>query len=91
MSMIETWTAVDQYVSDVLIPKDSTLEEVLQVNAAANLPAHDVSPTQGKFLQLLVQIQGARNILEIGTLGGYSTIWLARGLSSGPSCYIGSK
>ena len=79
MSMIETWTAVDQYVSDVLIPK----EEVLQANAAANLPAHDVSPTQGKFLQLLVQIQGARNILEIGTLGGYSTIWLARGLSSG--------
>ncbi len=83
MSTIEKWTAVDQYVSDVLIPKDSTLEEVLQANATANLPAHDVSPTQGKFLQLLVQIQGARNILEIGTLGGYSTIWLARGLPSG--------
>ena len=89
MSMIETWTAVDQYVSDVLIPKDSTLEEVLQVNAAANLPAHDVSPTQGKFLQLLVQIQGARNILEIGTLGGYSTIWLCKRIVIGrPSCYI---
>lgn len=83
MSTIEKWMAVDQYVSDVLIPKDSILEEVLQVNAAANLPAHDVSPTQGKFLQLLVQIQGARNILEIGTLGGYSTIWLARGLPLG--------
>ncbi|MEI3892539.1 MULTISPECIES: O-methyltransferase [Bacillus] len=83
MSMVEKWTAVDQYVSDVLIPKDSILEEVLQANATANLPAHEVSPTQGKFLQLLVQIQGARNILEIGTLGGYSTIWLARGLSSG--------
>lgn len=80
MSTIEKWMAVDQYVSDVLIPKDSTLEEVLQTNATANLPAHDVSPTQGMFLQLLVQIQGARNILEIGTLGGYSTIWLARGL-----------
>lgn len=77
MSTIEKWTAVDQYVSDILIPKDSTLEEVLQTNATANLPAHDVSPTQGMFLQLLVQIQGARNILEIGTLGGYSTIWLA--------------
>ncbi|AJH75964.1 putative O-methyltransferase [Bacillus cereus ATCC 4342] len=83
MSMIEKWTAVDQYMSDVLIPKDSTLEEVLQENAAANLPAHDVSPTQSKFLQLLVQIQGARNILEIGTLGGYSTIWLARALPYG--------
>ncbi|EOQ33546.1 O-methyltransferase [Bacillus cereus group sp. RP37] len=83
MSTIEKWTAVDQYVSDVLIPRDSTLEEALQANAAANLPAHDVSPTQGKFLKLLVQIQGARNILEIGTLGGYSTIWLARGLLSG--------
>src|SRR5690348_18269026 len=80
MSMIEKWTAVDQYMSDVLIPKDSTLEEVLQENATANLPAHEVSPTQGKFLQLLVQIQGAKNILEIGTLGGYSTIWLARAL-----------
>lgn len=83
MSTIEKWTAVDQYVSDVLIPRDSTLEEVLQANATANLPAHDVSPTQGKFLKLIVQIQGARNILEIGTLGGYSTIWLARGLPSG--------
>ncbi|WP_002148679.1 O-methyltransferase [Bacillus cereus] len=83
MSTIEKWTAVDQYMSDVLIPKDSILEEVLQANASANLPAYDVSPTQGKFLQLLVQIQGARNILEIGTLGGYSTIWLARALPSG--------
>ncbi|MGQ0515030.1 O-methyltransferase, partial [Bacillus sp. D-CC] len=71
------------YHSLLIIPKDSTLEEVLQENATANLPAHDVSPTQGKFLQLLVQIQGARNILEIGTLGGYSTIWLARALPYG--------
>ncbi|PFE02934.1 O-methyltransferase [Bacillus cereus] len=55
----------------------------LQVNAEAELPAHDVSATQGKFLQLLVQIQGARNILEISTLGGYSTIWLARALPTG--------
>jgi len=53
------------------------------VNAEAELPAHDVSATQGKFLQLLVQIQGARNILEISTLGGYSTIWLARALPTG--------
>ncbi|MED1089415.1 O-methyltransferase [Bacillus paramycoides] len=83
MSTIEKWTAVDQYMSDVLIPKDSTLEEVLQANAKANLPAHDVSQTQGMFLQLLAKIQGARHILEIGTLGGYSTIWLARALPSG--------
>ncbi|EOO22483.1 hypothetical protein IGA_00365 [Bacillus cereus HuA3-9] len=61
MSKIEKWTAVDQYMSDVLIPKDSILEEVLQANAVANLPAHDVSPTQGKFLQLLVQIQEGNN------------------------------
>ncbi len=53
------------------------------MNAEAELPAHDVSATQGKFLQLLVQIQGARNILEISTLGGYSTIWLARALPTG--------
>lgn len=77
---IDKWKAVDHFITDLLIPTDSILEEVLQVNAEANLPAHDVSPTQGKFLQLLVQIQGARNILEIGTLGGYSTIWLARAL-----------
>lgn len=61
MSTIEKWTAVDQYMSDVLIPKDSTLEEVLQANVAANFPVHDVSPTQGKFLQLLVQIQEGNN------------------------------
>ncbi|OFD81414.1 hypothetical protein BWGOE8_18880 [Bacillus mycoides] len=61
MSTIEKWTAVDQYMSAVLIPKDSTLEEVLLANAAANLPAHDVSSTQGKFLQLLVQIQEGNN------------------------------
>lgn len=77
MSTIEKWTAVDQYMNDVFIPKASKLEGVLQANAAANLPAHDVSPTQGKFLQPLVQIQGARNILEIGT------ILLARALPSG--------
>ncbi|EEM17377.1 O-methyltransferase family 3 [Bacillus pseudomycoides DSM 12442] len=80
MNNIDKWKAVDHFITDLLIPTDSILEEVLQVNAEANLPAHDVSPTQGKFLQLLVQIQGARNILEIGTLGGYSTIWLARAL-----------
>lgn len=76
----ELWTKVDRYISDLLLPPDSTLEKVLEVNAAFCLPPHDVSPNQGKFLQLLAQIQGSRKILEIGTLGGYSTIWLARAL-----------
>ncbi|MBC6972349.1 O-methyltransferase [Bacillus sp. Xin] len=77
---MDIWTAVDEYITDLLVPTDSILEEVLQVNAAADLPVHDVSITQGKFLQLLVKIQKVRNILEIGTLGGYSTIWFARAL-----------
>ena len=76
----ELWTKVDQYISDLLLPPDLILERVLEVNAAAGLPPHDVAPNQGKFLQLLAQIQGARKILEIGTLGGYSTIWFARAL-----------
>ena len=76
------WTKVDDYIIDLLLPPDPVLEGVLKANAAAGLPPHDVSPNQGKFLQLLAQIQGARKILEIGTLGGYSTIWLARALQS---------
>jgi predicted O-methyltransferase YrrM len=76
----ELWTAVDRYIADSLIPSDPVLEETLRENAAAGLPAHDVAPNQGKLLHLLARIQGARRILEIGTLGGYSTIWLARAL-----------
>ncbi|EJL24201.1 O-methyltransferase [Brevibacillus sp. BC25] len=76
----EQWTAVDHYFTDKLLEADSVLDTVLQENAAAGLPAIDVSPNQGKFLHLLARIQGARSILEIGTLGGYSTIWLARAL-----------
>jgi predicted O-methyltransferase YrrM len=77
------WSAVDQYFADKLIPADPALDAVLGANAAAGLPPHDVSPTQGKFLYLLALIKGARHILEIGTLGGYSTIWLARALPQG--------
>ncbi|PGZ96203.1 methyltransferase [Bacillus pseudomycoides] len=80
MEISNKWTEVDHYITDLLIPSDPVLDSVLQVNADSGLPAHDVSPNQGKFLQLLAQIQGARTILEIGTLGGYSTIWLARAL-----------
>lgn len=75
-----TWTAVDNYFTELLIAQDPVLDEVLAANAAAGLPAHDVSPTQGKLLQLFVQMTGAKKILEIGTLGGYSTIWMARAL-----------
>lgn len=76
----ERWTAVDSYIADLLVAKDPSLDAALQNNAAAGLPPQDVAPNQGKLLHLLARIQGARTILEIGTLGGYSTIWLARAL-----------
>jgi predicted O-methyltransferase YrrM len=76
----ELWTAVDHYIVESLIPPDPILDEAMQTNAAAGLPSIDVAPNQGKFLHLLARIRGARRILEIGTLGGYSTIWLARAL-----------
>lgn len=75
-----TWTAVDRYLTDLLVPADPVLEAALAASAEAELPPHHVSPTEGKLLSLLARIHGARTILEIGTLGGYSTIWLARGL-----------
>ncbi|MEH2451611.1 O-methyltransferase [Nostoc sp.] len=78
----EQWTAVDAYFTDLLVPPDPALDAALQTSAAAGLPPHNVSPNQGKLLLLLAQIQGAQTILEIGTLGGYSTIWLARALPS---------
>ena len=76
----KTWTAVDDYLNETLISADPVLEAALEANAAADLPAIDVTPTQAKFLYLLAKIRGAKRILEIGTLGGYSTIWLARAL-----------
>ncbi len=79
----EQWTAVDQYVADLLIPADPALEAALQASAAAGLPSISVSPAQGRLLFLLAQLQGARNVLELGTLGGYSTICLARALPAG--------
>ena len=77
------WKAVDRYLNDLLLPADAILDAALEANRAAGLPAIDVSPLQGKLLQLLVRSQGARRILEIGTLGGYSTICLARALPPG--------
>ncbi len=76
----EQWTAVDSYIADLFLGHDAALEAALAASAAAGLPAISVSPTQGKLLHLLARLQGARKILEIGTLGGYSTIWLARAL-----------
>lgn len=79
----DQWTEVDQYFSASLIPRDPILESALEASETAGLPAISVSPNQGKLLQMLAQITGASSILEIGTLGGYSTIWLARGLRAG--------
>ncbi len=76
--MEEIWTKVDEYFAGLLAPHDEVLDGVLAANRAAGLPAIDVAPVQGKFLNLLVRIAGAKRILEIGTLGGYSTIHLAR-------------
>jgi predicted O-methyltransferase YrrM len=74
------WTVVDQYITDMLVPPDPVLDAALEASEAAGLPAIQVTPNQGKLLHLLARLQGARRILEIGTLGGYSTIWLARAL-----------
>lgn len=79
----ENWIAVDRYISDLLLPPDSVLDAVLEASNAAGLPPINVSPTQGRMLHILARIQGAQRILEIGTLGGYSTIWLARALFTG--------
>jgi predicted O-methyltransferase YrrM len=79
----DQWTEVDRYFSDKLLPSDPSLESALETSVRAGLPAISVSPNQGKLLQILAQLVGARSILEIGTLGGYSTIWLARGLRPG--------
>ena len=79
----ETWTAVDDYFTGLILPADPALDAAQEAARAADLPAISVSAPQGKFLHLLARIQGARRILEIGTLAGYSTIWLARALPAG--------
>jgi predicted O-methyltransferase YrrM len=76
----ERWDAVDRYIGDMLVGHDEALERALISSAEAGLPAIAVSPPQGKMLHLLARIHGAKSILELGTLGGYSTIWLARAL-----------
>jgi predicted O-methyltransferase YrrM len=79
----ERWSAVDSYIGENLVPADPVLEAALRASSDAGLPPISVSPSQGKLLNLLARAQGARTILEIGTLGGYSAIWLARALPPG--------
>src|SRR5688572_20692252 len=77
---ITTWSAVDAFIADALIPHDPALERVLTASSDAGLPAIQVSAAQGRLLEIFARMQRAKAILEIGTLGGYSTIWLARAL-----------
>ena len=79
----DLWTEVDQYFSGKLLPKDPILDAAVESAEKAGLPPIAVSPNQGKFLHMLAQLVNARAILELGTLGGYSTIWLARGMRNG--------
>jgi predicted O-methyltransferase YrrM len=79
----EQWTAVDHYLTDLLVTPDAALDAALRDSAAAGLPSINVTPNQGKLLHLLAKAMGARSVLEVGTLGGYSTIWLARALPAG--------
>jgi len=77
---LEQWTAVDRYINDKMVATDGALDGAQRAAQAAGLPPISVSVAQGKLLQVLAQLHGARKILEIGTLGGYSTIWMARAL-----------
>ena len=81
----DLWNAVDRYICDLVIPPDSALDGAIRASTDAGLPAISVAPNQGKLLHLLAKIHKANRILEIGTLGGYSTIWLARALGPGGS------
>lgn len=80
---IETWIKVDHWFDDRLVGADPVMEAAVEATRAAGIPEIQVSPTQGKFLMLLAATLGARSVLEIGTLAGYSTIWLARGVGAG--------
>lgn len=76
----QQWNAMDEYLTSQLLPPDTPLAAALEASAQAGLPSINVAPNQGKLLHLLAKLRGARRILELGTLGGYSTIWLARAL-----------
>jgi predicted O-methyltransferase YrrM len=76
----EQWNAVDDYLKRTVVGPDEALEEAIRTASEAGMPSIEVTAAQGKFLMLLARIRGARKVLEIGTLGGFSTIWLARGV-----------
>jgi predicted O-methyltransferase YrrM len=80
---MKIWQDVDRYISDTLVKPDAVLDAALEASDAAGLPAINVSPAHGKLLWILARLVNAKHVLEIGTLGGYSTIWLARGMASG--------
>jgi predicted O-methyltransferase YrrM len=80
---VDRWSAVDHYFTQLLMPEDAVLRAALQDSRLGNLPTHEVSAAQGKMLALCAKMIGARRILEIGTLGGYSCIWMARALAAG--------
>lgn len=84
---LETWTAVDRYYENLFLSQDQLLEKVLQTCQNNGLPDHQVSPLQGQFLHQLIRLLQAKRVLEIGTLGGYSAIWMARALPAG-GCMI---
>ena len=75
---LDIWKKVDNFFTDALIPADGVLEAALAANREADLPAIDVTPLQGKFLEIMIRATNGRRVLELGTLGGYSTIWMAR-------------
>ena len=77
------WDAIDDYIAENVLDDDPALDAALAASEAAGMPPIQVAPLQGKLFMMLGAAMGARNILEIGTLGGYSTIWLARGLADG--------
>jgi predicted O-methyltransferase YrrM len=77
---VDVWTGVERYLNELFLPPDAELDAALHASDAAGLPHINVTPNHGKLLYLLAKLQGARRILEVGTLGGYSTIWLARAL-----------
>ena len=79
----EIWNAVDDYFTAELVPEQAGFQKALDASDASNLPAISVSANQGKFLHLIARMIGAKKVLEIGTLGGYSTLWFASALPSG--------
>jgi predicted O-methyltransferase YrrM len=81
--MQELWAQVDRYLENLLTPADNALAAILDQNHSSELPPIDVPPLLGKFLDLMVRISGSRRVLEVGTLGGYSTVWMARALPEG--------